>query len=438
LEQGTTALLGLAGVAVQRVEVQLDGTRVVHVVTADPAAAACPSCRVASTSGKQHVVTRPKDLPYGAVPLRVVWHKRRWRCQQTDCATATFTEAIPQIPPRMRTTGRLRSQVAHAVADNRSVAEVAATNGLSWPTVQRAVDAHVDVVVAEPQPTPILGVDETRRGKPRWVRDPLGRWHRIDRWDTGFVDLHGVQGLLGQAEGRTTATVVDWLTARTPAFRDAVRYVVIDPAAAYRAAITPSLLPNAQLVVDHFHLVKLANDVVTQVRRRVTWDLRNRRGRKADPEWTNRRRLLTGRERLRPNALAKMWNDLIDHDTSGQILAAWIAKEELRTLLSSARQHAVPHIIRARLGDFYAWCASTDIPEVHRLASTVETWWPEILRFLETNLSNAKTEGTNRIIKDVGRRACGFRNPTNHRRRVRLICTRQSRRAPARSKRVPA
>jgi transposase len=266
----------------------------------------------------------------------------------------------------------------------------------------------------------------------------LGRWHRIDRWDTGFVDLDGTQGLLGQAEGRTTATVVDWLTARTSAFRDAIRYVVIDPAASYRAAITPDLLPNAQLVVDHFHLVRLGNDVVTQVRRRTTWQLRNRRGRKVDPEWANRRRLLAGLERLRPNAFAKMWNDLVDHDPTGQILAAWIAKEELRTMLSSARHRAAPHTIRARLGDFYAWCANTDIPEVHRLASTVETWWPEILRFLETNLSNAKTEGTNRLIKDVGRRACGFRNPRNHRRRVRLICTRQSRRAAARSKHVPA
>ena len=255
----------------------------------------------------------------------------------------------------MRTTGRLRSAAAHAVTDNRSVAEVAASHGLSWPTVQRAVDAHVDVVVAEPQPTPILGVDETRRGKPRWCRDPFGRWNRIDRWDTGFVDLDGVQGLLGQAEGRTTATVVDWLSARTPAFRDAVRYVVIDPAAAYRAAITSQLLPNAELVVDHFHLVRLGNDVVTQVRRRTTWELRNRRGRKVDPEWANRRRLLTGRERLRPKALAKMWNELIDNDPTGQILAAWIAKEELRTLLSSARQHAAPHTIRARLGDFYSW-----------------------------------------------------------------------------------
>ena len=195
MEQGTTVLLGLPGVAVERVEVQLDGTRLVHVVTADPDAAACPSCRVVSTSGKQHVMTRPKDLPYGATPLRAVCHKRRWRCRQTDCATETFTEAIPQVPSRIRTMGRLRALVAHAVADNRSVAEVATSHDLSWPMVQRAVDAHVEVVVGEPEPTPILGVDETRRGKPRWCRDPLGRWHRVDRWDTGprypWASRHG-------------------------------------------------------------------------------------------------------------------------------------------------------------------------------------------------------------------------------------------------------
>lgn len=51
---------------------------------------------------------------------------------------------------------------------------------------------------------------------------------------------------------------------------------------------TPGLLPNATIVVDHFHLVKLANDAVTTVRQRVTWDLRDRRGRKIDPEWPNR------------------------------------------------------------------------------------------------------------------------------------------------------
>jgi len=62
----------------------------------------------------------------------------------------------------------------------------------------------------------VLGIDETRRGKPRWVRDAEGgRWVRVDPWDTGFVDLAGHQGLLGQTEGRTSKTVTDWLNARS-------------------------------------------------------------------------------------------------------------------------------------------------------------------------------------------------------------------------------
>jgi transposase len=92
-------------------------------------------------------------------------------------------------------------------------------------------------------------------------------------YDTGFVDLAGSQGLLGQREGRTSKTVIDWLRERTPEFRDAIEFVAIDPAAVYANAVrTEGLLPNARLVVDHFHLVKLANDSVTKVRRRVIWE----------------------------------------------------------------------------------------------------------------------------------------------------------------------
>jgi transposase len=438
LEQGTTLLLGLPGVAVSRVERRDDGTRLVHVVTVGELTGVCPGCGVVSTSRKETVATRPRDIPYGTDGLELLWHKHRWRCRNGDCPRATFTESVSQVPPRRRTTARLRSAVAHAVAANRSVAEVAAAHRIGWATVQACVDEHTDVVLTEPEPTPVLGIDETRRGKPRWSFDaPSRRWERIDRWDTGFVDLHGDQRLLGQAEGRTSATVTGWLLLRSKEFRDAIRYVVIDPAASYRAAITPELLPNAQLVVDHFHLVKLANDAVTAVRRRVTWELRNRRGRKVDPEWANRRRLLTARERLRPAALSKMWTELLTHDPTGQILAAWIAKEELRTVLASARQQTARHVIRARLHDFYAWCANTDIPEVHRLAGTIEAWWPETLRFLKTGLTNARTEGINRVVKDVGRRACGFRNPRNHRRRVRLVCTRHRRASAMNEQRLP-
>ena len=50
----------------------------------------------------------------------------------------------------------------------------------------------------------------------------------------------------------------------------------------------------------------LANKAVTAVRQRVTRDLLERRGRKTDPTWANRRLLLRGRERLSEQALARM------------------------------------------------------------------------------------------------------------------------------------
>jgi transposase len=432
VSDGTTLLFGLPGVRVERVERWVDGTRVVYAVSAEETAAACPSCGVVSTSVKGRVITSPKDIPYGQGQIVVRWHKTRWRCREDYCERGSFTEAIAQVPARSRTTLRLRTVIGAAIGDAaRSVVEVADAHGVSWPTAHRAFVAHAQEHLNEPAPTTIIGIDETRRGKPRWQRcTETGRWVRVDAWDTGFVDLAGNQGLLGQHEGRSGAAVIDWLSGRTEEFREAVHYVAIDPAAVYASALrTPGLLPNATIVVDHFHLVKLANDALTKVRRRVTWDLRERRGRKLDPEWANRRRLLRARERLSQNSFAKMWNRIQDEDPSAQILSAWIAKEELRILLSTVRVGGDAHLTRHRLHRFLCWCIDSQIPELLTLAATIDTWWPEINAFVQTGITNARAEGYNRLLKQVKRSGCGFRNRQNSARRIRFHCTRNQRAA---------
>lgn len=113
-------------------------------------------------------------------------------------------------------------------------------------------------------------------------------------------------------------------------------------------------------------------------------------------------------------SFARMWNDLIDHDPTDQILTAYIAKEQLRHLLAAAREGADTHDVRDRLYPFYTWCADADLPELTRLAATIETWWPAILAFIDTGITNARTEGYNRLVKQVKRVACGFRNTKNH------------------------
>ncbi|MEV6152741.1 transposase [Nonomuraea sp. NPDC052129] len=144
--------------------------------------------------------------------------------------------------------------------------------------------------------------------------------------------------------GRTGKAVIDWLNARGPAWKNTVQIIAIDPAACYRTAIRQAL-PHAVIVVDHFHLIALANKAVTAVRQRVT---RQQRGRAPDPEWANRRRLLRARENLTEQAFTRMWNALIDHEPTGQILTAWIAKEEPRSLFACARQRAPRAVISHR------------------------------------------------------------------------------------------
>ncbi len=258
--------------------------------------------------------------------------------------------------------------------------------------------------------------------------EETGRWRIIhDRWLTGIVDADGTAGLLGHVDGRTAQVVSDWLTEQPMACLGNVNAAVcIDLSASYAKAIADAL-PGAVLVADRFHLVRLGNDMVTAVRQRATREDCDRRGRKRDPEWVSRRRLLTAHERLSPASFARMWNGLIDQGDLGiEVLHAYAVKENLRALLALAPTPgtSVPDrsAISHRLWRFLSLAAASDSPEVHRLAATVENWWPAIEAGRRTGYSNARSEGYNRLAKHQGRNAFGFRNTENQRRRIRWAC----------------
>jgi transposase len=103
------------------------------------------------------------------------------------------------------------------------------------------------------------------------------------------------------------------------------------------------------------------------------------------------------------------------------ILTAWIAKEEPRGVLARNREKFDPATIRRRPHGFRTWCADSGIAELTRLATTVESWWDGIEAFLQTGITNAKSEGVNRAVKLAARSAYGFRNPENQRLRTRGV-----------------
>jgi transposase len=469
-----TLLLSLDGLAVTGVERSAAETLLVEVATADETAAACPTCGVISTRVKEYVCTRPRDLPQGRTRMELVWRKRRWYCRAPWCGRKSFTESMPAVPAGARITTRLREHAGDLVVDGlcATVAAAGRMTGVSWPTAMDAVRAAAERVLDEfPDPVEVLGVDEVRRGRPRWrpaepaqpptpapeppvvpepdtlepdtlepdtpepvVPEPVvpqretARARTLaDRWHVGFTDVGGGQGMLGQVEGRTADDVAYWLAQQTPAWRDRIRYVAIDMCTVFVAAIR-RYLPHATIVVDHFHVVKLANDTVAEVRRRIATQLRGRRGRKTDPEYTVRNLLRRNREDLSDTAFAKLWNTLVDLEGPGlTILTTWIAKEELRRLLALAGTGADRSVISHRLYRFYTWCADAAVPELERLARTIQTWWSAIEAFLHTKITNAASEGYNRIVKLDARNAYGYRNPANQRLRTRCATTRRVR-----------
>jgi transposase len=154
--------------------------------------------------------------------------------------------------------------------------------------------------------------------------------------------------------------------------------------------------------------------MVTEVRQRLTHDQLGRRGTTADPVWVNRRLLLTGADHLSAKQWARLNATLQRCDPTNEIGAAWAVKERLRMLLAESE----PSKIRWRLADFYDAALDAAMPETTRLANTIQTWWPAILVALTERVSNARTEGFNRIIKQTKRVGCGYRNMDNYQRRI--------------------
>jgi transposase len=427
-----SALFGVEGLRVTDVQAGPDGAVEVWAVTDYPAAAGCPDCGTVSSRVHEVVVARPRDVLRAGDPVCLRWVKRRWKCRDEDCERKTFTEWLPQVPPRCRITGRLRKQAGAEVADRGiTPAEAARHAGLSWPSAHDAFAARADPAL-DPAPGPVahLGIDDHRRGRPRWKLDEAtGEYLQLaDRWHTCFYDLSGRQGMLGQVEGRTADDAAYWLAGATPAWRDAVQVVAIDMCSIYASAVR-RMLPGAQIAVDLFHVVQLAVKTMGDVRRRAVRGKYGRRGRSGDPEYGIKNLLTRNLEHLTAGQFAKIIATL-DADAAGQEIAiAWIAKEKLRDVLNLRARitGSVPceRQVRGRLFAFYDWCAQNDaIPELLSLARTISRWEDQIVCAVLTGVTNARSESLNRIAKLEARLAYGFRNPANQRRRVRIACTR--------------
>jgi len=108
--------------------------------------------------------------------------------------------------------------------------------------------------------------------------------------------------------------------------------VALDPFRGYANGPLVNL-GHAGVVVDHFHAVRLANQAIDDVRRRVQNQTTGHRGRRGDPLYGIRRLALVGAERLSERGWGRLLAGLAAGDPDGEMGAAILARELLRVWL---------------------------------------------------------------------------------------------------------
>ena len=263
--------------------------------------------------------------------VKHAWHKRRWRCPRGGCEAGSATEQAAEIAPaRALLTARAARWATRQAGRGRPLKDVAADLGCVWHTVNSAVRrwgaALLDADTERISRVSALGLDEhlmMRRGR-----------FRTKAWGTSIVDV-GRGQLLDIVRGRTAKAPTRWLLGRPRGWRAGIRWAVLDLSGPYRAAFNAAV-PKARQVADPFHVVRLGNDALDDVRRRVQNQTLGHRGRKDDPLYRARKLLVSASENITENGHARLRGLLDAGDPYGEVRDAWHAKETLRAIYDIA------------------------------------------------------------------------------------------------------
>jgi len=412
---GSALWLGAAGFVV--LAVRVEGEEFVVAIETTRVRVACPACGlIAVTKDRRRV--RLRDVSSGGRPVIIEWLKRVWECADPRCETRTWTEQRPDFAGERRV---LTERAAHWACDQLAslegtTASVARRLGVSWSTVWAAVLEHARPLIDDPArvgESAMVGFDETvfthaTRGRRR-------------RFVTCAVDTSS--GLVIDVfEGRDSADLGRWLARQPADWCGTVGVVSVDPHEGYRNALINSpFLGEVTLVVDPFHIVRLANQALTRCRQRVQQEQLGHRGRARDPLYGARKLLLLGAERVDEAGWERIHAVLRAGDPGDEVLGCWIAKELVRDVYLTDD----PAEAEAALDAALAWCSEPEATiEQRRLAKTLRRWRDEILAHHHTSASNGKVEAANVTIKQIKRSGRGFRNFANYRLRILLTAGR--------------
>lgn len=254
--------------------------------------------------------------------------------------------------------------------------------------IWRVVTHYVEAARAEEDFSAVtaVGIDETaaRRG-----HDYITLVH----------DLRA-RRLLFACDGRDQDTVARFVGDLAEHGGEAGRITAacIDMSRAYIAGVGKHL-PNAAITVDRFHVVKLANEALEEVRRAEV---------RSEPVLERSRWMwLKDKHSWTKTQIAQ------HHDLSRRKLKtarAFRLKEELRDIFATAGNKAEA---AALLTAWRSWAKRSRLGPFRKLAATITTHWDGILNAFDSGLTNGGVEAINGLIQVAKARARGYRTTRN-------------------------
>lgn len=391
MPQGVEIITGLSEIQVKFVE---GGERtIVHADFEGPKV--CRHCSSHRVRLKDDYFRHLKHTRSGnrliAIRLRVF----KVRC--LECGRYSVSQ-VPGVLPRRRATESFRMEVFEKHQAGHTQLHLSKTHGIGQATVERWYQDFIVYRVKEMSNRAcpkVLGIDE------HFFTKKQG-------YATTFTDLRNGK-VFDVTLGRSEASLSRYLSGLKERHR--VKIVVMDLSETYRSIIK-KYFPNAKIVTDRFHVVRLINHYFQKV-----WQ-------SLDPKAKGNRGLLSLMRRHPWHLSDDQQSHLQKYlDSISGLSPIYNARTQLLRLMllkklswSEARQ---------KIHEFFELLnhlSECPIDALKSLGTTLDSWKEEILRMWRVSWSNAQTEGFHTKMEMISRRAFGFRNFQNYRLRVIALC----------------
>lgn len=317
-----------------------------------------------------------KDLPMQGKRVGIYIDTKRYRCQ--TCGK-TFMEPLPAMADGHAMTQRLAQWLCQQ-SMKRTYTSLADETGVVEGTVRNLFRDYINELEKTVRfETPKwMGIDEIHLIKPRCV--------------VLNIENNTIVNMLADRNKKTVANYLSRLDGR-----ERVQYVAMDMWTPYRDAVE-AVLPQATVVIDKFHVVRMANDAIEKVRKSLREDLtpKQRRGLMHDRfVLLKRQRDLTDEEAFNLDGWAKNYPQLGE---------AYRLKEAFYDIYDAES-------VQNAQDRYEAWYRSIT-PEVYDaygdLVRAWTNWQPWILNYFDHRITNAYTESLNNLIRVLNRLGRGY------------------------------